>query len=259
MTNDIVNTTTLIGSANGYINQISTRSWTWDTKGASYFGDANDYHIFVNPTNGVVSRGAYTYHLNLMNYFYNRPYWDSTTTTGPYMANTAYNGFLDKQADVEDTKLEDGSLQKTSKTATNEDNSPTDTKLKGDHVKMGKNPLDPTLTDPNYPKWDLRQYPDANQQWYRAGYDFSTFDANRNGLVELPVVSDSKQITVEYPAVKVQRQTIMHEMGHAVGIRNPEHPCDEANVMCVPVVGWDLADKFSASAKGQIIIHNKTE
>jgi hypothetical protein len=266
MTNDIVNNTTLIGSANGYINQDATRYWTWDTKGAAYFGDANNYHIYVNPSNGFVSKGAYTYHLNLMHYFYDRPYWDSTATVGSYVANTTYNGYLDKQADVEDVKMEDGSLQKTNNSNTNEDSSPNDTKLKGDHVKMGKNPLSPSTTDPTYPNWKSREWSgttvpvyDTMNRFYRIGYNFSTFDTDADGLVELPVVTDSKLITVEYPAVKVQRQTIMHEMGHAVGIRNPEHPCEEANVMCVPVRGWNLADKFSASGKSQIIIHNKTE
>jgi hypothetical protein len=161
-------------------------------------------------------------------------------------------------------------LQKTNQASTTEDNNnnnPTvgDGKLKGDHVRMGKNPLT-AATDPAYPKWVARDWSgtpvpvyDTMNRFYRIGYNFSTFDADADGLVELPVVLDSKQITVEYPAVKVQRQTITHEMGHAVGIRNPEHPCEEANVMCVPVVSWDLGGKFDNSGKSQIIIHNKTE
>jgi predicted Zn-dependent protease len=216
----------------------------------------------VNTTTGIVSRGAYTYHLNLMNYFNNRPYWDSTNSIGAYIANTPeYSGILDSQSLVEDTKIEDGSLQKTTKTATNEDSSPTDTKLKGDHVKLGKDPLNPSGTDSNYPHW--KQKTVVGSPWYKKGYAFSTFDADGDGYVELPVVSDARQLrnnpaTIkEYNPLHVQRQTIVHEMGHAVGIKNPEHPCETQNVMCIPVQNWDLSDKFSVSGMSQIIIHNK--
>jgi hypothetical protein len=267
--NDTTHTDTLEGGANGYINQIAVRYWTWDTKGASYYGDATMYHYWVNPQNGYVNHGAYTYHLNLMHYFHNRPYWDSTVTDGQYyVANTAYIGKLDPESTVEDKKIEDGSLQKTNKTTTNEDTSPTDGYLTGDHVKLGKHPTNPSGTDPLYPKWDSRDYsgntvlvPTKDSIYYRVGYDFSPFDADNNGLVEPPDTPDPLNTPLDRQAdpLKVQRQTIMHEMGHAVGIRSPEHPCEIVNAMCVPVQNWDVAGVFSPDALRQIIIHNATE
>jgi hypothetical protein len=240
MKNETSTTDTIIGSANGFINLVAVRYWTWDTKGAAYFGDANSYHIWVNQTTGTISRGAYTYHLNLMHYFYNRPYFDVVSSDGLYVANSVYNGLLDPQSLVEDRILENGALEITRKTSTNEDNNPADGKMRGDHMK----------TD-----WWLK----SAGRTYRTGYNFSTFDADADGLVELPVVADAKQIIKEYTPLKVQRQTIMHEMGHAAGIRNPEHPCEVPNVMCVPVVDWEKAGSFSVAGQQQLLIHNKTE
>ena len=154
------------------------------------------------------------------------------------------------------------------KAASNEDDHPEDGFLTGDHVRRGKDPLDPAASDPSIPHWKTRDYngntvpiPSQDSTYYAVGYQLSTFDANANGSVELPVVSDSATITAddESSPLKVQRQTIIHEMGHAVGIRNPEHPCGQINVMCGSVHNWNAAGVFDPDALRQIIIHNKTE
>jgi hypothetical protein len=67
VTNDTTNTTTLEGYADGYQNHLGTRYWTWDTKGASFIGTP----ILYNFNSITEKQGTYTYHLNLMHYFYN--------------------------------------------------------------------------------------------------------------------------------------------------------------------------------------------
>ena len=76
-------------------------------------------------------------------------------------------------------------------------------------------------------------------------------------MVELPVVSDSKTIIREYTSDEVQRHTIIHEMGHGVGIQSPEHTTDPLCVMYNDSINWSRANYFSKSARQQILIHNQ--
>jgi hypothetical protein len=231
--NDTVNTTTIIGYANGFTNHLGSRYWTWDTKGASYYGNDTTYS-YNSITNSV--GGTYTYHLNLMHYFYNRPYWNETTTP----LNPGYASLLDPLDSVEDYRTENGIGPEVSK-GKSEDRHRINGVLDGDLKK----------TD-----WQTTSYGTGT---YRAGYNFSTFDANGNERVELPVVSNALSIGEEYTRDEVQRHTIIHEMGHGVGIKNPEHTDDPTCVMYSNSNNWDRAGHFSADARAQIIIHNKSE
>ena len=243
MTNVTNTTNTESGSCPAGITRLGTRYWTWCPKGYSYFGDSTNYQYYYNAATGVTKRGSFTYHLNLMHYFYNRPYKDVIATIGTEKHNSDYIGFLDPMSRVEDTRVENGALD----TGTNNEDRPdpetqtTDGKLRGDHI---------TTT------WKTRAY-DASNKSYNKGWNFSTFDANGNGKVELPLVSDSKNITKEYTPAEVQRHTTIHEMGHAVGIRNPEHTSDPRCVMYTNSNDWNRAGNFSKDALNQIIIHNR--
>jgi hypothetical protein len=178
-----------------------------------------------------------------MHYFYNRPYKDITATSSTERPNTDYPALLDPISRVEDTKVENGALNTGS---SNEDRpdpetQTTDGKLRGDHI---------TTT------WKNRAY-DTTGKPYNKGWHLSTFDANRNGKVELPLVSNSQNIPREYTPAEVQRHTVIHEMGHAVGIRNPEHTSDPRCVMYMNSNDWNRAGRFITDALNQIIIHNR--
>jgi hypothetical protein len=242
--NNVYDTTNTETSYSGYITKVGTRVWTWAEKGYSYYGNSTTYAIKTTVTPN--KRGAYSMHLNLMHYIYNRPYKDitSTTATGTEKPNTYYNvsgydGLLDPRSNVEDVKIENGTCDSG---GNREDTNPGDGYFRGDHIKT-----------------DWKPSCTSNCTTYKTGYQFSTFDANGNGLVELPVVSDSKTISTEYRPDEVQRHTIIHEMGHAVGIQNPEHTSDPRCVMYNDSINWDRAGFFSPDAQRQILIHNKTE
>jgi hypothetical protein len=243
MTNVTNTTNTEAGSCAGYITKLGTRYWTWCSKGYSYFGDSTYYQYYYNAEKGLTKRGSFTYHLNLMHYFYNRPYKDITATSSAEKPNSDYVGLLDPMPRVEDTKVENGTLD----TGTNQEDrkdpetQTTDGKLRGDHI---------TTT------WKTKAY-DTSGKSYHKGWKFSTFDANGNEKVELPLVSDSKNITKEYTPAEVQRHTTIHEMGHAVGVRNPEHTSDPRCVMYTDSNDWNRAGYFSKDALNQIIIHNR--
>jgi len=234
VTNNTTGTNTLEGSADGYVNHDGARYWSWDTKGASYIGTSDTYNIYINPDTGAVKRGTYTYHLNLMHYFLNRPYWDETTNP----INSTYVGLLDPLNLVEDYRQENGTGPETSKGQT-EDRYRVNGLLDGDRKK----------TD-----WRGVLY---GSQIYRAGYNFSTFDSDGDGLVENPAVTDSKSISREYTLAESQFHTVIHEIGHGVGIAG--HTTDPTCVMYGVSNNWDRAGHFSDYARGQIKIHNRTE
>ena len=231
VTNNTVSTSTIIASADGFINHTGARNWTWDEKGASYYGDSTYYSY--DPYRSHIG-GAFTYHLNLMHYFYNRPYMDDSY-------NQNYSGLLDPLNLVEDYRNENG-IGPEKFSGKTEDFLVDDNLLEGDRM----------MAD-----WKTPQ--DSSNVSYKTGYAFSTFDSNGNGLVELPVLIDSNTIDKEYTTAVVQRHTVIHELGHAVGVKNPEHTDDPTCVMYQSSNNWDRAGKFSAAALSQIQIHNKTE
>jgi hypothetical protein len=230
VTNNTTETTTIAGYANGYTNHLGSRYWTWDTKGASYIGNFQFYQL--NSSTGA--QGTYLYHLNLMHYFYNRPYWDNPDA----LNESEYLGLLDPLNLVEDYRQENGIGPERIK-GKSEDRFDTNGVLDGDHME----------TDWKSVSW--------GPESYMMGYEFSCFDADGDGLIENPVVVDAKTISKEYSAEEVQLHTAIHEMGHAVGI--VEHTTDPLCVMYEASQNWDRAGHFCDYAASQIMIHNKTE
>jgi hypothetical protein len=249
---------TLLGLENGYINHPSSlipRYWTWDLKGASYIGNAQFYAIFQDEATGVTKRGTETYHLTLMHYFYNRPYMDEdiaddTFPTDPNWPTSscysgAYVGRLDPLDRVEDYYKENGTNPPDSRG-----------KNKEDRCVAGNSVLD---GDRMVPQWKTVKWgaPDLD---FEAGYHLSAFDADADAMVENPVADDPAAIdsAFEYTAEQVQLHTVIHEMGHAVGM-DEQHTSDPTCLMYEESINWSRAGHFSPYSQSQILIHNKTE
>jgi hypothetical protein len=243
VTNNTTETTTIAAYANGWTNHLGLRYYTWDTKGASYVGIFDTYNL--NVVTG--EQGTYTYHLNLMHYFHNRPYWDELSNPdvpGGGPLNDSYLGLLDPVDTVEDYRNENGIGPERFR-GRSEDRWIENDRLDGDHM---------------WPDWkDIS----LGAGTYRAGYNFSTFDCDGDGRVENPPLNDpagldpSGQDPGEYTAQQVPVHTILHEMGHGVGIA--DHTTDPLCLMYENSINWNRAGHFSDFAQGQIMIHNKTE
>ena len=241
VTNNLTDTSTLVGAATPYINQKAFRNWEWDVKGASYIGTPTDYAIFVDASS-VTRRGTFTYHQNLMHYVFNRPYLDETTNP----LNPGHVGLLDPSSRVEDYRLENGVGPETSQGKT-EDFLRKNGLLDGDRIGTS---------------W---QSVSLGAGLYRAGHQFSIFDADGDGRVELPLVADAllanlnpaTRDTGEYLPDELQIHTILHEMGHAAGIT--DHTADSTCLMYNPSINWTRAGHFGSTARSQLYIHNKTE
>jgi hypothetical protein len=252
---------TLLGLENGYINHPSSlmpRYWTWDLKGASYIGTADDYAIFYDPATGVTKRGTETYYLCLMHYFFNRPYLNEDIANAAFATDPGWPGsscysavYLDRLEPldrVEDFYKENGT-------------NPPDKKgnKKEDRCVVDNNVLD---GDRMIPDW--KTISGWGAQEYEAGKDYSVFDADGDGRVENPIVIDSAGLDPnqldpdEYSLQQVQLHTVLHEMGHAVGM-SAQHTSDSDCLMYEESINWDRAGHFSPAARSQILIHNKTE
>jgi len=105
---------------------------------------------------------------------------------------------------------------------------------------------------------------------FNAGYQFSVFDADGDGLLEWPVVTDPLGIldpvkqdvdvngkAIEYTPAWLQIHTTIHESGHGTGINL--HSYDHTCVMDDQNLTWDRAGHFSDLVRGLILIHNQTE
>ena len=241
---------TLMGVENGYINHPSSlipRYWTWDLKGASYIGNAQFYAIFHDEATNVTKRGTDTYHLTLMHYFYNRPYLEDTDNASS--CNQGYINKLDPLYNVEDYYKENGTNPPDSKG-----------KNKEDRCIAGNGVLDGDRMDPN---WKLPANIYGSEE-YETGKSYSTFDADADGRVENPIFDNSLNLDPsvqdlgEYTAEQVQLHTILHEMGHAVGM-DEQHTSDPLDLMYEESISWSRAGHFSPYSQSQILIHNKTE
>jgi hypothetical protein len=234
---------TLLGVENGFINHPSSlipRYWTWDLKGASYIGNAQYYAIFHDEATDVTKRGTETYHLTLMHYFYNRPYMEETVITSTCSGGDANK--LDSLDNVEDYYKENGTGPD-SRGKNKEDRCVVNGELDGDRM---------------VPTWKTE--PLWGSEEYEVGRQYSTFDADANGMVENPIADDPAAIdpAFEYTAEQVQLHTVIHEMGHAVGL-DEQHTSDPACLMYEESNNWSRAGHFSPFAQSQILIHNKTE
>ena len=244
----------------GYINHYAARSWSWDYKGVSYSGRTEIYSY--DPA--LNKKGTFLYHLNLMHYVYDHPYMDEVIDdTYPgwntYQAplNADYINLLDPLDKVEDYYLENGngpeSIHGNKENRFRTDQSEV---LDGDHMMIG---------------WTSNVYVDGGEPYY-AGYDFSVFDADGDGLVEWPVVgdplgqlihnpdnpdTDSNGNAIEYTPAWLQLHTAIHESGHGTGINL--HTYDHSCAMDNDNLSWDRAGHFSDLARSLILIHNQTE
>jgi hypothetical protein len=251
---------TLLGLENGYINHPSSlipRYWTWDLKGASYIGNAQFYAIFQDEATGVTKRGTETYHLTLMHYFYNRPYLNDTSSQWQSSGNPCFSpDYLDKLDPidmVEDYYKENGTDPPDARGKNKENRCiTTNTVLDGDRM---------------VPQWKTVKWgaPDSD---FEAGHHLSAFDADHDGMVENPIVDDPVNLNYdpsgttpdpgEYTAKQVQLHTVIHEMGHAVGM-DEQHTSDPTCLMYEESINWSRAGHFSEYSQSQILIHNKTE
>jgi hypothetical protein len=248
---------TLLGQENGYINHnpapLKPRDWRWDLKGASYIGDALDYAVLRISTPPL--RATETYYLCLMHYFFNRPYLNedisnTVFTTDPgWPASSCYSSvYLDRLEPldrVEDYYIENGTNPPDSKgQKIDEDRCVDNNVLDGDRI---------------IPDWKGRKWGNLE---FEAGLHYSVFDAEGDGRVENPAVDDSASLDPnqldagEYTLEQVQLHTVLHEMGHAVGMSD-QHTADPSCLMYNGFYDWDRAGHFSPAARSQILIHNQ--
>jgi hypothetical protein len=191
------------------------RQWVWCTKGASGVG-------------GPVAYGAPSVYAPPTNrYFDDRPHVDGgQDKPGDGVAN----GTLDPATGVDDAN-DNGVLDP------NEDDGP------------GGNP--PPLPPPD--DGDGRFDGDYGEVPYAYNRDLSPMDANRNGLVELPLGTAQ-----EYDKPAVVRHTLTHEMGHAVGINGPfDGHCNDADCLMYRFgINWSRDGHFCTDCRALVYIHN---
>ena len=245
---------TLVGTKYGLIQHPSPnypRWWLWDLKGASFVGDRWTYAIDSNSGRQATE----TYHSSLMNYIYNRPYFNETnpdwykSDKNYCFYNTADSEIkLDPLDHVEDYIQENGSI------VDREGGNTEDRCIQKNGQIDGDRFMDVV--------WKDRYY---GQRLFHVGYDFSVFDADADGYVELPQVDTINEVMAlvqgelnpgEYYPLQVQTQTIMHEIGHALGV-SVNHVADQTCVMYVPVLDWSHARHYCPEAIGQFFIHNQ--
>ena len=124
--------------------------------------------------------------------------------------------------------------------------------------------LDGDRMDPNW-KLPANIY---GAEEYKTGRNYSAFDADGDGMVENPVVDDPVNLSPdpsgmnpdpgEYTLKQVQLHTVLHEMGHAVGM-DEQHTSDPLDLMYEESINWSRAGHFSPYSQSQILVHNKTE
>jgi hypothetical protein len=239
---------TILGLENGYINHPSSlkpRYWTWDLGGASYIGNAQFYAIFYDAATEVTKRGTEIYHLCKLNYIWNRPYLEDPNTGD---CSAGFSNRLDHLDSVEDYYKENGLNPPDSKGKNKENRCISDNSvLDGDRMD---------------PAWKTILW---GSEEYQAGRDYSSFDADGDGNVENPIVEDPSVLdpnqldeAYEVTPAMLQFHTVLHEMGHAVGM-SELHTADPTCLMFQESINWRRAGHFSATAQSEILIHNKTE
>ena len=245
VTNDITDSETISSLGDGFINDCGVQCYTWETKGESYYGNQTDYQFYQNPSNGTVSRGTFTYHRNLMHYVFNRPY---RKDQGSSPLNQGYETVLDPYDLIEDFIIENGTGPDRSKGKTEDRNN--------------NGLLDGDLYQSN---WKTRSYNGATStsaENYKAGYDYSVFDRDGDGLVELPAPADPSSLNPnaidlnESTLQVLQTHTTLHEIGHAIGMY---HTTVQGDLMRDVSLNWNRGGTLSELAASQILIHNKTE
>lgn len=242
VTNDITDSETISSLGNGFINDCGVQCYAWETKGESYYGNQTDYQFYQNPSTGTVSRGTFTYHRNLMHYVFNRPY---HMDQGNSPLNPGYEAVLDPYDLIEDFIIENGTGPDRSKGRSEDRNN--NGLLDGDLYQSD---------------WKTRPYTTNGAEDYKAGYDYSVFDRDGDGRVELPAAADPASLDPlaqdlnESTLQVLQTHTTLHEIGHAIGMY---HTTVEGDLMRDVSLNWNRGGTLSELAASQILIHNKTE
>jgi hypothetical protein len=210
------------GSSDGDIDKLGARDWDWDTKGWCNIGD----ELFYGPD-------CKTYQIPLDNYFAQRPYIDGGSLPSN-LGSSDYLDPVDSIAAVEDAN-DSGYWEE------NQDNFITNQGV------IDGDCFDFTLAEPGDSNYNSRH---------------TSFDVDRDGKVELPVVSDPQDPATdayndnypyEYTKAQVLKHTITHELGHMVGT---DHTTVSDCVMNDVSNNWSRDDHFSSSALNAIRFHN---
>jgi predicted outer membrane repeat protein len=245
---------TFLGKENAFINHPSVNLayyWTWDLKGASYIGNENFYAYWHDPDTSVTKRGTDFYYLCHQGYYYNRPYENDTSTEWNDPNTNLCGGGLLERLDPLGTsnnwKIEDW-YQENGTGPDSQGNKKEDICLKNG------------LLDGDHMKTDWKTTSNGPMEWH-VGYQFSVFDADGDGRVENPIVDNPAMLNPlahdigEYTPEQGQLHTVLHEMGHAVGM-DEFHTTDPTCLMYQDSIDWSRANHFSPYARSQIRIHN---
>jgi len=193
----------------------------------------------------------------MMHYFYNRPYLNediadtSSPTDQQWPGCSCYSSIyldrLEPLSRVEDYYKEDGTEIPQKKGNKNEDRCVKDNnRLDGDRMNAN---------------WKQKNWDVSQNLEYKIGLHYSVFDAEGDGMVENPMLGDSAMLNKhqqdpgEYTLEQVQLHTVLHEMGHAVGM-DEQHTVDPSCLMYQKSINWNRAGHFSPAARSQILIHN---
>jgi len=267
VTCDTKNTDSFHHPQDGLINKgYGPYTWSWDEQGFSCTGTPSDYG---NARSDWPGCGIFIYHVNVMNYFFNRPYRDEQASA-PGIKTIP--GFLDPVEMIEDNLVENGRLDLVLhegifrpdlvgtdyRRGRETEDGNFNGRLDGDHLVAG--------SGPESPPWYERFWGDLATEPYKVGYDFSVFDRDGDGLVENPQVEnphlflhqDPKNPDPgEYTPQQKFTHTVLHEIFHALGVKG--HSADASCLMSEDSISWGRAGHVSPWAARQIWVHNTTE
>lgn len=211
------------GTSDGDIDKQGVRDWDWDTKGWCNIGDELFY-----------GGDCKTYQIPLDNYFAQRPYADDLGGSG--LGNPSFLDPVDDTTAVEDAN---------------------DSGYWEDQHDVVIVSQTPEILDGDSYDFTLAEPGDTN---YNSRH--TSFDVDRDGKIELPVISNpldpetnayNDKYPYEYTKAQVIKHTITHEMGHMVGA---DHTTDPYCVMNDVSNNWSRDDKFSSSALNAMRFHN---
>ena len=245
---------TLSSIGNGFIDHCGSSCWKWETKGDSFVGTPEHYQYFEDAA-GNVKRGTFIYDANARHYFFNRPVQDDQAATP---LNGLYVGRLDPFGFLENFLIENGSdtpdVSGNGRRAVTEDRFDVNDFVDGDRYRSD---------------WKNTTYAgpvcsSSNAFAYNCGYDFSVFDADGDGRVELPEWDGLTPLDAgsldpgEYTMEDTQTHTILHELCHAMGC-NENHSTVEGDLQYMYSTTWDRAGTLSPQSASEIWVNNATE
>jgi hypothetical protein len=224
----------------------NTRFWGYRSSGYTRnLGTATTYY---NPD---VYKDAINYAFN------DKPFVDGATWSSPGQWTGAPNGMLDMLSKVEDAD-DDGGLDDCEK-----DGNVTEPYDDGDTSFDGDYPCVAPGIDPHDPENLIT--PDKAAYW-TYNHDLNPLNIDDDQYIEWPTYSDPEELDPEnkdareYSVEDHIRETVTHEMGHAVGIRTgmPGGHCTDPTCCMYrgTDVGFNRYDHFCAGCTAYIKIHN---